>query len=314
MVSTRNSAKKAVADDDEAPEVAEVSSTKAKTPKKTPKSNRKTKRKEELKSKNTGLGISISIDETPAKGNKIVFDEENLPEVEVQVEEGEGTQELPDTDTNKQSTEKIENDEDDDAVEEVKGSAAREEILEQLKTEEKQSLKAKKKKKRKERQKAEEKVEDDEEDFDEDFFAELEAVREAQDATRKAKQPKGQHTTFVFPENERDGHAEDPSAPRRVEHNIQVVVLPEDGDTVVDNAITAIPHEDLSQAAIMFSRGQLVDGADKGKKRKSKTTPKRADSSWKRSRKMGLLAGSSARFHRMGGRGRPAANFVTSKR
>ena len=313
MVSTRNSAKKETFRDEDTtppPEEEDDAPEEVVATKKTPRSNRKKKQKAVLKSKNTGVGLSISIGESAkSQGNKkIVFDEDNLPEIEADdIDTEDANDQTQSTGPTKPDTE---DDDDDDAIEEVKGSAAREEIIEQLKSEEKLSLKTKKKRKRKERKV--EKVEEEDEDLDDDFFAELEAVRAEEAAERaaiKAKKPKGKHTTFVFQESEQ-GQA-DESAPQKKSHGIQVVVLPEEG-TVADSAITAIPAEELSETAILFSRGGLLDGADRGKKRKNKTAPKRADTSWKRSRKVGLLAG--GRFRPRGGHGRPAANFVTSKR
>jgi hypothetical protein len=113
------------------------------------------KRKEDLKSKNTGVGLKISLDNSSSSkitptNRKIVFDDTNLPS-ENDDDDNDNDNDNEQGENPTDSKEEDDDDDDDDAVEEVQGKAAREKLLEQLKTEEKQSLKSKKKKKRKPR-------------------------------------------------------------------------------------------------------------------------------------------------------------------
>merc|ERR1712226_1406211 len=82
----------------------------------------------------------------------------------------------------------VQDEDDDDDVEEVQGQIARDEAIELMKMEEKQSVKSKKKRKRKSRippAKTEQNVakidggvdDDDGEEFDEDFFEQLDSIR-----------------------------------------------------------------------------------------------------------------------------------------
>jgi len=163
-------------------------------------------RGKKLKTKNTGTGLSISVDAS-SKTN-IVFDvdevihdppEEETLEPEVEKESGD--------------------DDDDDVVEEVKGVAARRDALEQLNDEETKGLKSKKKRKRKDRR-PKEPVKNDDEDFDDAFFEELQAARAQEEVERKRKLPRGKHTTFRYQEEDSS-----PEMSKNMEHNIQVVVL-----------------------------------------------------------------------------------------
>jgi hypothetical protein len=247
------------------------------------------KRNEELKSKATGVGLKISVDSSLKKKNRIVF--ENTP-LDDKVE--------PET-VVQQETPPKEEDNDDDAVEEVQGQAAREEILEQMNAEEKFSVRSKKQRKKKER-KPKEEEEEDNDDFDDDFFAQLESARAEEQKKLKSKKPKGKHTAFVFTQEDKDGD----ERPREVDQHIQVVVLHDSAQDSTANAITAVPTNALSQQALLYSRGQLVNGSDgvarsaTGKKRKWQP-----DNTWKRSKKMNNLV----RVNRRDGRMAPA-NFT----
>ena len=334
MVSTRRSRKSTEPTNDETPaanhEITDANDESS-TPTPSKRKGRKKNQRDELKSKNTGVGLAISIDDedSAAKQNKkIVFGDDEEGDALVEREDPEpnagggndneeaGDGDKPETIENEA---KEDQDEDaDDAVEEVKGSKAREEVLHQLEAEEKGAVKVKKTRNRKGRVKEDqEQGEESEDELDDDFFAELETVKaeESQKQTdaQKKKKKKGKHTTFVFDENN-DGKGDnlDPSKSRDVGHNIQVVVLPIQEDGPMDDAITAFPTGTLSEEALLYSRSQLNNGFDKsvaGKRKRN--APVRPDTSWKRSRKMNLLLTPKSRFHRKGRKGRPAANFAT---
>lgn len=336
MVSTRRSRKST----EPAVEAVDTPNTKESTPSSakeetlspTPskRSSRKKKQSEGLKSKNTGVGLSISIDDQSSakKNKKIVFDDDDEEQGDTQQKKLEQpTKDIhaleveeddePETMGNDNAEEK--EDENDDAVEEVKGSKAREEILHQIEAEEKGAVKTKTKRKRKERVKEakDEKDDDDDDDLDDDFFAKLETVKAEENrkkAETKKKKKKGKHTTFVF--DEHDQAKSGKAAPKKVGHDIQVVVLPDQESTALfdDDAIAAVPTDAaLSKEALLYSRSQLDDGCDAPGKRK-RNAPVRPDTSWKRSRKMNLLATPKSRFNRRGGKGCPAANFATSSK
>jgi hypothetical protein len=308
MVATRRSPKKAqseVASD--VPQNSQRASTlKTKAPKSSvPKDgNRRKKQNDEIQSKNTGLGISIEISgSSKQQSKKIVFDEDEIvtaddPEKVHALDAPQGVEKGAPSD-----------DDVDDAVEEVKGSSAREEVLHQLQLEEKGAVKTKKTKKRKERRNAKEKDPGDD-DLDDDFFAQLETVRaeEEQKKMLASRRKKSKHTTFVFDEINQSPTGI--SQPISMGHNIQVVVLPELEEMETDDVITAQPLSSLPAEALLYARCSLPDGSDKGGKRK-RGSPNLPDTSWKRSRKMNLILSSKARFHRVGGRGLPAANFAT---
>eukprot|EP00980_Cylindrotheca_fusiformis_P015064 scaffold4157_cov136-Cylindrotheca_fusiformis.AAC.14 len=270
-------------------EANDVEATSKKSPSK---KTRRQKLNEELKSKATGVGLKISVDTTP-KNNKIVFDDV-VDEPEPPVEKQEVI-----------ANDEYDEDEEDDAVEEVKGQAAREEILEQLDTEAKYSVHSKKKRKKKEKPKEVKEEEEEEEEFDDAFFAELEAARAEEKKQLEDKKPKGKHTAFVVAQSDQ-GISE---RPREVDENIQVVVLKDSAQDSTVSAITAVPTNALTQNALLYSRNRLVSGSDGvarsalGKKRKWQP-----DNTWKRSKKMKNLV----RVNRKGGRLAPA-NFAKKR-
>jgi hypothetical protein len=308
MLGTRSQTKKQEGETSDTVAKAQKSSTpkkKTATPPSAMRRSRRNQTQEELQSKNTGVGLSIDINGSSKKKNKkIVFDEDEVitdePHLERHVQ-GESSELSIDGPT--------EHDDVDDEVEEVKGSSAREEILNQLEAEEKGALKAKKKKKRKERRTVKD-SDDEGEDFDDDFFAQLETVKADEEEKKKleSKKKKGKHTTFVVEEN--DQASAILAHPKKVGHNIQVVVLPEPEEMTMDDGIFGLPTSELSTAALLYSRSILKDGTDMGAKRK-RGSPSLPDTSWKRSRKMNLIMTTKSRFNRRGGRGRPAANFVS---
>ena len=250
------------------------------------------------------MGLKISIDSSASNKKKITFDDDDIvdeiPPVAEEVVE-----------TGNDPSEEVDNDDDDDMVEEVQGQTAREEILEQLQSEEKQSLRSKKKRKKRERKPREEEEEDkDDEDFDEEFFAQLEAAKAQEKEKLEKKRGKGKHTAFVFAQ---DDNIID-ERPREADHNIQVVVLKDPSEDSTLNAITAVPTNALSNDALIFSRSRLVNGSDgiargaTGKKRKWQV-----DTTWKRSKKMNHLMAARSRANRRKGRGLAAANFVKKR-
>jgi hypothetical protein len=279
----------------------------------TPKRSQRQRRKEELKSKNTGVGLKISKKE-PSISKKIVFDEDHLPDIVEEKEDQADAVPAPELASG-------DDDDDDDAVEEVGGQAAREKVLEQMKSEENQGQKSKKKKKRKERrvEEAPKEKDDEDEELDEDFFAQLETLKEQQ-AKEQQQASKGKHTTFVFQQQEQENSD---TSPKQVDHNIQVVVLKSPAEETTATAISAVPTNALSEEALMYSRSRLVDGSDSnsgapgsarsGGKRKHKQ-PEAA--TWKRSKKMNHLAGARSRINRRGDAGRAgmaAANFAKKR-
>jgi hypothetical protein len=253
---------------------------------------------EELKSRNTGVGIKISITASPSN-KKINFDNYDNDDDDIPSEE----EVQPETTTEPLDDKEDVDDDEDDAVEEVQGQAARDQVLEQLKTEEKEALRTKKKKKRKERKEEEEEEVDE---LDDDFFAQLDTVRVTEEKEQKQeKRSKGKHTTFVFQQEQERTHQ-----PKRVDHNIQVVVL-NDNHHDEDGTANALqmPINALSEAALLYSRSQLVDGTDTGGPLPGKKRRK-PDASWTRSKKMNHLVFAKAG---RGRRGMAAANFATKR-
>ncbi len=282
----------------------------------------KTRSKEVLKSKTTGVGISITIHDDAAKENKkiVFYDDEDVayqPTTQEPIDESDKDGYDPATNKAGQDSPTDIDDDNDDAVEEVKGSAARQEILQQLEAEVKGASKSKKKKKRKDPTKGDaEKDDDNDDDLDDQFFAKLETIKAEEEEKKKTeskKKKKGKHTTFVFGEDGNGKKVGDSSAPKKVGHNIQVVVLAEHEDAIANDPFTAIPSTALTKEALLFSGSDLKDGTDRGGKRK-RNASNLPDTSWKRSRKMNLVITPKSRFNRRGGRGCPAANFATKNK
>merc|ERR1712238_185952 len=139
--------------EDESPPTDDESNNKNKKKGNNKKKLTKKQQKEALKSRNTGVGIRISIEssgperkETPSN-KKQNFDDTNLPSEDNDHDNDNDQEEKKIDVVNEKEVEGT--DDDNDAVEEVQGQVAREEVIEQLKTEEKRSLKSKKKRKRK---------------------------------------------------------------------------------------------------------------------------------------------------------------------
>ena len=296
-----------------------AAASKARSPKsssKKKKSKKKQQAKEELKSKNTGVGLQIDVASGgggSSKNKKIVFDDN----IDTFAEEAEKEEVV--TETQKDAPKPEDDaDDDDDAVEEVQGNAAREEMIETIRQEEKLAARSKKKKpkKRKERKKKggkknkKKKVDgEDDEDFDEEFFEQLATVKGEESIEAKAmKKPKGKHTAFVFQDEATDQLNEE----RKVDQNIQVVVI-EDIPLQQENVLAGggrVPTNALSEEALLYSRSALHDGSDgrrkdgdvlvakRDRKRKNGGRP---DPTWKRSKKMNLLAMGRGARRRSGG-------------
>mmetsp|Transcript_29613 Transcript_29613/g.33215 ORF Transcript_29613/g.33215 Transcript_29613/m.33215 type:complete len:376 (-) Transcript_29613:104-1231(-) len=281
--------------EDELPHADDESNNKNKKKGNNKKKLTKKQQKEALKSRNTGVGIRISIESSGPErkaipsNKKSNFDDTNLPS-EDNDHDNDNDQEEKEVDVvNEKDVE--ENDDDIDAVEEVQGQVAREEVIEQLKTEEKQSLKSKKKRKRKSKEKSNKTIksirkstqkddedidqdDEDDEELDENFFAQLDVVRQEEDKKRKETElmevraaAKGKHTTFVFPQNTKENENEGmTSEPVKIDENIQVVVLknPSTTSTTTTTGVSSSfgTTSTLSKTALIYSRNQLLDGSD----------------------------------------------------
>lgn len=276
--------------------------TAANTPSNKPTSARelRKRRREELKTRNMGVGLSISKNATSS--NKIVFgdsddNEEELVEDEAR-EAGDKEQEHASSDES-----------DDDAIEEVKSSVARDKAMEQLERERETARLEKlqtKTKKRKHKQVVEQK-DNEEEDFDEDFFAQVDSEMAQQRKQRKLEKqavvPTGRHTTFVATEDEVD------SQPIQSDHNIELVVLGTEAATTSTFLSKSSDSAGIepSEASHFFARGRLADGKDQARKKGTKKKQQK-DQGWKRSKKMNTLTFGRAKTK--GRRGCAAANFL----
>jgi len=318
-----NSTKKTPLSSRKSPARTSSSSSSAKKEKK--KSSRQ-QEKEELKSKNTGVGLKIAVDKSGASSNakKIVFDDDNLPPVET-----ERNEDVSDNENNPATEGKAEEEDDDDAVEEVTGQTAREEAIDQLKSEEKQSLKAtKKKKKRKDRKSKGDKLaeeKDDEVELDDEFFSQLETVRQEEAEQRKEAEKakaraaaKGKHTTFVFSQDDEV----QPNFAVKVGGNIEVVVLKDASSSFAsDGGVMATPTA-ISEEALLYSRSRLTDGSDcndigskntnsgRNSHKRSRGTGETVP--WKRARNHATMV--NARSNRRNGKGKPAVFFTRKTR
>uniref|UniRef100_A0A7S4AND7 Uncharacterized protein n=1 Tax=Pseudo-nitzschia australis TaxID=44445 RepID=A0A7S4AND7_9STRA len=305
-----NNTKVTNGDDDDEEKTTQKTSKKAKTQKKT---KLQKQRKEELKSKTTGVGLKISVDgndESSAApvNKKTVFDDSNLP-----LSDDEETKEQQ----NLEISAKQDDDDDDDAVEEVQGSAARDKVMDQIQTEEKQSLKTKKRrnrKSRKEKAKTPAKEYGSDDELDDEFFAQLDSVRkkeekeERKELEKSRAVAKGKHTTFVFEKNKDDDEAL--SDPVQIDENIQVVVLKNPSSS---SAGSTTKSSMISKAALAYSRNRLKDGSDPAAgatemKRKRNRSGEEVQP-WKRVSRPRLAMGRSRMT-----KGKPAAFFTKKKK
>lgn len=243
-------------------------------------------RREDLRHKETGVGVSAPT------GKKIVFgDDEDLQQEEPEEAAADAD---PKGDAEEDS-------DDDSAVEEVGTSVARKKDVEQRERERATARTAVSAKPRRKRKKVEATPAVDNE-FDEDFFEQLDQDM-AEEKIEKPVQPQGRHTTFVSADEEEVGTT------CSVGHNIELAVLQD------DSKARLILNSEVSESAVVFSKGRLLSGSDgisakqlqKAKKagRKTAGTP-----SWKRSKKMNLLLAPGAKSKRQKTQGRAAAHFV----
>jgi len=248
------------------------------------------RRKEKLKSIQTGVGLRISIDSS-ITGSKATSSNKLRSANDEYVNDNAREQSKS---TDMKDNEAKDDGDDDDDIEEVPGQTAREDVIEQLKTEEKLCLQSRKQRKRKarnrnssenqcntaikltktSRQKNDEKNGNDDdgenEELDEEFFAQLDVVRGEEVKERKETEMlkartsvKGKHTNFVFSTNQSEGVN---SEPVKIDENIQVVVL-KNLSTTSNSIIKGVGSSfgiasTLSKTALIYSRNQLIDGSD----------------------------------------------------
>jgi hypothetical protein len=255
-----------------------------------------------------GIGVSISTKTTPNK--KIVFDDDNSEEEPMDENDGINGIEPTSKKEGVNQAEGSDSDDDDDAVEEVKSSVARETIMEQ-RAKERETVKEQKLQIRtKKRKKSVEKKLLDGDEFDEEFFAQVDSEMAAQQKQKKAEKDSlsgsaGRHTTFVSAEEE------ETTGPIKADHNIEIVVLGNEG--VADGALLRSTEAkagiELTEASHLFARNRLTDGKEQTKK-KGTTKKKQDDPGWKRSKKMYVLAFGRAKVQRRKGCGTAAAHFI----
>ena len=268
------------------------------------------KRRSNLKSRNMGVGISIS---TEATSKKITFDDETLLSEQQDKVEEDTHKDVNDTHKDASSgdndSDKADNDDDDDdVIEEVKTSVARVKAIEQL-AKERETVKVQQLQTRTKKRKKTVQQDEEQEDFDDEFFAQVDVEMEEQRKQKKMKQsaPVGRHTAFLSTEEEID------SRPIQTDHNIELVVL---GDVRVgkNQVNSALPQtlEDKagiepSETSHLFARGRLTTGKEQAKR---KGTKKKDGPGWNRSKKMNVLAFGRSKVKRRKGRRAAAANFV----
>jgi hypothetical protein len=244
------------------------------------------KRSQGLRSKSTGVFGKIDTSKT---SNKIVFDESDSDVDDREDSQDEGK---PQEDDAQQK------ENEDDNVEEVKASVAKDVALELREQERKTAVNIQKLEHKKRKRKADV-VEDEKEEMDEEFFAKLDADldHERKEKRKPRSVPMGKHTTFVS--------ADETVDTVQADHNIEVVVL---GQSSMSSSVGT--H--ASEAALIFSRNQLQDGkvfikkGGSGNKKSKNKKRKPMTEGWTRSSKMvnRVLLGRKNR------RSKPAATFV----
>lgn len=257
--------------------------------------------RDERKSRNMGVGLSISTEAT-SSSNKIVFDDHDS-------DNNNDDDELFESTKNDAMEEEVEasDSDDDDAIEEVSGSVARNKAMEEL-AKERETLKVQKlQTKTKKRKK---KSIDEQDDFDEDFFEQLDSEMAEQRKQKKQKDSSapasaGRHTTFLSTEDEIDD-----SRPIQTDHNIELVVLGEsDEGPIITSILSSNDNKaglEPSEVSHLFARGRLASGKDQSKIKG--TNKKKQNDGWKRSKKMNVLAFGKAKVKRR--KGHAASNFV----
>ena len=253
------------------------------------------------------------------KNKKIVFDDDDdVSDADDSQHLEEGNDNLEEEGNESDDVQGDANESDDDNVEEVTGSAARESTKKLRDAERKMakdSTVPKKKRKKnvvvtKPTEPDESSDIDDEDEGDElltdDFLAMVDSERA--DQLQKAKQDKkkrklqekkrlGKHTTFVV-----DDDYKMIDAPQKMSQNIEVVALGggvgTDADDIVDDhsrqhLISATIGTAPSKAAIAFARGSLSSGTSMARGSSGKKRASKKEETWKRSKKMNSLAARS---------------------
>jgi|UniRef100_A0A8J9THV3 hypothetical protein len=278
------------------------------------------KRREELRSKSTGVGLSIDANDSKIVNRKIVFGDldDELPdsvekpvEVSVALEPSKNASAVVAATHDEKDAES-----DDNKVEEMKSNVAKAIEIEERNRERataRHAAAVQKPKRKRRKEVSQVHASDNSENFDESFFAELDEKREEDRQSRKkAKEelPKGRHITFVVSGDEPEARKPYPAA-----HNIEVVVL-NDNDSGLKSPIPDSPTKSESGTLLLYSRSVLADGSDgisaKQLQKAKKSGRKDAGNiHWKRSRKMNrlLVPGARSQKARLMG-GRPAAHFV----
>jgi hypothetical protein len=235
--------------------------------------------------------LSGFVADGEVQNKKIVFDEDDVHESDVDANNDADVDNAVDN----TALPAAESDED-DAVEEVKGSTARESTQKVREVERQIAKETTSKKKRKKKESA--RVEEDEQDappeeFSDDFFKVLDEERadKQQLAKQQKKQQKlekkilGKHTTFVV---EDENNLMD--APKKFGQNIEVIALgsgqtdEDDQDEEDRRNLLSATLGSTSAASTLFARGQLTGGASMTRSCESRKRGTKDDEAWKRSK------------------------------
>ena len=246
--------------------------------------------KKAVKAKLSGFAI---VDEGDAKNQKIVFNED--------ADVTESHQEPTSTVEKSIETAKTESDTEDDVVEEVKGSTARE-FTQKIRDEERKMAKETIVKKRRAKKKdanpanaSDDGDSDTEENvLTDDFFKMVDSERadklhlSKQEKKQKKKQVlRGKHTTFIV-EDEHNLN----TAPKRFGQNIEVITLGtgqtenDDQDEEDRRNLLSATLGSTSKASSLFARGNLDKGGSRKRSCDSRKRGSADDESWKRSKQM----------------------------
>lgn len=260
-----------------------------------------------------GVGLSISTTQVSSTNKKIVFDDTAASNHDEDFEDEQDRDKEVDSDHLEEAKEATGNEgdsvSDDDTIEEVKSSVARDKAMQQLAKERETSKVQKLQTSRKKRNSKITAQVEDEDDFDEEFFAQVDSEMTEQRKLKKRKEsvvPTGRHTTFLSTAEEMND-----SQPIQTDHNIELVVL---GETETNKPIHSALLQsstdskagmEPSEASHLFARSRLAGGKAERRGTKKK---KQDNSGWKRSKKMNHLAFGRAKTKRR--KGRAAANFV----
>lgn len=245
--------------------------------------------KKAAKAKLSGFVADVEV-----KNKKIVFDENEDIDGADSDAEADDAQPNAEDDSAGQPTAAIDSDEE-DAVEEIRGSTARE-ATQKVRDAERESAKettVKKKRKKKEAKvdPSDNAVEEEApEEFSDDFFKELDSERaDKQQLMRQHKKQKkqkqlGKHTTFVV-EDEHNLM----NVSKKYGHNIEVIALgsgqtdEDDEDEEERRILLSATLGSTSTASTSFARGNLVGGASRERSCDSRKRGTKDDDTWKRS-------------------------------